>query len=145
MSQGPVKVPESPAPLEPELLSSRRWNHELLWTWSHHRSQSCSSRCSPELPWPPLDPELAEPPLDPELPPELEELPGPAPPYAGAGVGSRRVRGAACAEDCRRGEGGQRPKTRREAPLPNVRPPVGRLLHAPCSDDGSALPSEEVC
>jgi|SRR5882672_4342942 len=89
MSQGPVKVPESPAPLEPELpelplepelLPEPPLEPELLLDVEPPPEPELLDPPLPELPWPPLDPELAAPPLDPELPPELDELPGPAPP-----------------------------------------------------------------
>jgi hypothetical protein len=92
MSQGPVKLPESPAPLAPELLKLPL-EPELPELPLEVPPPEAVPLLEPELASPPLDPEVAVPlldpeptvpPLDPELPPELEDLRGPAPPSSPA-------------------------------------------------------------
>jgi hypothetical protein len=92
MSQGPVKAPESPTPLAPELLKLP-FEPELPELPLEVPALEGEPLLEPELPSPPLDPELAVPlldpepavpPLDPELPPELEDLRGPDPPSSPA-------------------------------------------------------------
>src|SRR5260370_29145984 len=87
MSQGPVKLPESPAPLDPELLEPPL-EPELLPEPPLELPLEVEPPLEPEPFGPPLEPELpspldlelAVPPLVPELPPELEELREPDPP-----------------------------------------------------------------
>jgi len=92
MSQGAVKLPESPAPLAPELLKLPL-EPELPELPLEVPPLEAEPLLEPELASPPLDPELAlplldpeptAPPLDPELPPELEDLRGPDPPSSPA-------------------------------------------------------------
>jgi hypothetical protein len=155
MSQGPLKVPESPAPLElplePELLPEPLLEPELLPELEPPLEPELfeppldEPLLEPELPEPPLDPELAVPLLDPELLPELEELPGPAPPSSplpewGPDVSVEPHAQKIAVAD----KAAKRPRTHVRL---LVRTCGQWLVVCPmpsCSDDGSALPSENA-